>query len=116
MKLLLDQNVSPSLVGHLSDVFPGSAHVFGLNLSKASDLSIWLCARDNDFLLVSKDADFVELTMLRGFPPKVLWLRIGNCVTHDIELLIRANYAAIEDLSNDPDRGVLALFRKGESN
>jgi predicted nuclease of predicted toxin-antitoxin system len=113
MKLLFDQNVAPALVGHLSDIFPGSAHVFGLNLSEASDLLVWLYARDNDFLLVSKDADFVELTMLRGFPPKVLWLRIGNCVTQDIEKLIRANQAAIDDLSSDPERGVLALFRKG---
>jgi predicted nuclease of predicted toxin-antitoxin system len=113
MKLLFDQNVSPTLVGHLNDVFPGSAHVFSLDLSNANDVSIWLYARDHQFLLVSKDADFVELTMLRGFPPKVLWLRIGNCVTKDIETLIRANQAAIEDLLKDPERGVLALFRKG---
>jgi predicted nuclease of predicted toxin-antitoxin system len=113
MKLLFDQNVSPSLVGHLSDVFPGSAHVFALNLSSASDVSIWLYARDHQFVLVSKDADFVELTMLRGFPPKVLWLRIGNCVTKDIETLIRVNQTAIEDMSHDPESGVLALFRKG---
>lgn len=65
-----------------------------------------------DFLLVSKDADFVELSTLRGFPPKVLWLRLGNCGTRDIEDLIRSNYAWIAELSNDPERGVLALFRK----
>ncbi|HEX9458120.1 MAG TPA: DUF5615 family PIN-like protein [Thermoanaerobaculia bacterium] len=112
MKLLFDQNVSPSLVGHLSDAFPGSAHVFQLDLGDASDLEIWQHARGNGFLLVSKDADFVEMSTLRGFPPKVLWLRIGNCVTRDITELIRSNHAAITELTNDPERGVLALFRK----
>ena len=113
MKLLFDQNVSPSLVGHLSDAFPDSAHVFPLHLGDASDLEIWRHARENGFLLVSKDADFVEISTLRGFPPKVLWLRIGNCVTRDIAELIRSNHAAIAELTNDPERGVLALFRKG---
>jgi len=71
MKLLFDQNLSPSLVGHLRDLFPGSEHVFQLGLGDAPDLLVWQYARDNDRLLVSKDADFVEISTLRGFPPKV---------------------------------------------
>jgi predicted nuclease of predicted toxin-antitoxin system len=91
---------------------PGSAHVFQLHLADAPDLAVWHYARDTDFLLVSKDADFVEMSTLRGFPPKVLWLRLGNCVTRDIEELIRNNHAAIGELWNDPESGTLALFRK----
>jgi predicted nuclease of predicted toxin-antitoxin system len=112
MKLLFDQNVSPSLVRNLGDLFPGSEHVFRLDLGSAADITIWQYARANDFLLVSKDADFVELSTLHGFPPKVVWLRLGNCVTRDIEELIRSNAAAISELAGDPERGVLALFRK----
>jgi predicted nuclease of predicted toxin-antitoxin system len=112
MKLLFDQNVSPALVGHLRDLFPGSEHVFHLGLGDAPDLVVWQYARDNDRLLVSKDADFVEISTLRGFPPKVVWLRIGNCVTRDIEELIRSNADSIAELSRDPERGVLALFAK----
>src|SRR3954447_22263376 len=112
MKLLFDQNLAPSLVGHLRDLFPGSEHVFESNLGNASDIAMWQYARDNDFVLVSKDADFVELSTLRGYPPKVIWLRLGNCVTQDIHDAIRTNSIAITDLSRDRERGVLALFRK----
>jgi predicted nuclease of predicted toxin-antitoxin system len=112
MKLLFDQNLAPSLVGHLSDLFPDSAHVFQCDLGEASDISIWQYARENDFLLVSKDADFIELSTLRGFPPKIVWLRLGNCVTRDIHDAIRSSSIAIAELSRDRERGVLALFRK----
>lgn len=50
--------------------------------------------------------------MLHGFPPKLLWLRIGNCDTDDIEAVIRANHDAIVQLVNDERRGILSLFRK----
>jgi predicted nuclease of predicted toxin-antitoxin system len=112
MKLLFDQNLAPSLVGHLGDLFPGSGHVSQCDLGEASDIAIWKYARDQDFILVSKDADFVELSTLRGFPPKVVWLRLGNCVTRDIQDAIRSNSIAIAELSRDRERGVLALFRK----
>jgi predicted nuclease of predicted toxin-antitoxin system len=112
MKLLFDQNLAPSLVGHLDDLFPGSAHVANCDLGEASDIAIWNYARENDFLLVSRDADFVELSTLRGSPPKVVWLRLGNCVTKDVHEAIRRNSIAIAELPHDRERGVLALFRK----
>jgi len=112
MKLLFDQNLAPSLVGHLRDLFSGSEHVSQCDLGDASDIAIWQYACDNDFILLSKDADFVELSTLRGFPPKVVWLRLGNCVTRDIHEAIRSNSIAIAELSHDRERGVLALFRK----
>ena len=65
MKLLFDHNLAPSLVGHLRDLFPGSAHVSQCDLDDVSDIAIWQYARDNGFTLVSKDADFVELSSSR---------------------------------------------------
>lgn len=61
---------------------------------------------------MSKDADFVELSTLLGFPPKLLWLRIGNRVTRDIEQVIRTHRMSIAALVDDDARGVLALFAK----
>jgi len=111
MKLLFDQNLAPSLVKHLADAYPGSAHVHHLGLGAASDLTIWEFARDSGFTLVSKDADFVELSTVFGFPPKVIWLRLGNCVTRDIAQVIRSHRLSIAALGEDETRGVLALFR-----
>jgi predicted nuclease of predicted toxin-antitoxin system len=109
MNLLFDHNLSPRLVNRLADVFPGSSHVFLLGLAQASDNEIWNYARDNDFVLVTKDADFGDLVVLRGFPPKVLWLRLGNCTTGQVEALIRVHAAAIQQFIADQAVGILSL-------
>jgi predicted nuclease of predicted toxin-antitoxin system len=61
-------------------------------------------------MIVTKDADFSELGILRGFPPKIIWIRRGNCSTQDIEMILRENFSAISDLSEDQETGILTLF------
>ena len=58
MKLLLDQNISYKLVNRLADVYPESKHVRQVGLGEADDLTVWDYAKDNDFVIVSKDEDF----------------------------------------------------------
>lgn len=69
------------MVSRLADIYPDSNHLFNLNLDTAEDSFVWQYAKDNDFTIVTKDSDFSELSLLRGFPPKVIWIRIGNCTT-----------------------------------
>ena len=111
MKLLLfDQNLSPRLVDRLADLYPGSVHVSTVGLSTAFDREVWEYARQHDYIIVTKDVDFSELSLLLGFPPKVIWIRRGNCSTHDIEVLLREKYDAIAALSDDSETGILTLF------
>lgn len=110
MKLLFDQNLSPRLVNLLADLFLNSNHVFPLGLDCSSDSEIWEYARLNGFILVTKDADFGDMSLLRGFPPKVVWLRKGNCSTAEIENILRSNFSAIENLYQDKVVGLLTLF------
>ena len=110
MKLLFDENLSPRLVQQLGDVFPGSAHVHAVGLGNASDEAVWQYAREHGFTLVSKDADFYELSLLRDPPPKVVWIRRGNCATTQIEGLLRAQADNIEALTGDPDATCLTLI------
>jgi predicted nuclease of predicted toxin-antitoxin system len=109
MKLLFDQNLSPRLVTLLHSLFPGSEHVSTAGLDKASDAEVWQYAQANGLVIVSKDSDFSDLAVIRGFPPKVIWLQIGNCTTMQIETLIRNHVEAIEELGNDENTGVLSL-------
>ena len=109
MKLLFDHNLSPRLVSRLADLYPDSNHLFNLNLDTAEDSFVWQYARDNDFTIVTKDSDFSELTLLRGFPPKVIWIRIGNCTTKDIESLIRFNTKEINNFYRESKLGILIL-------
>ena len=78
MKLLFDENLSPRLAMRLLDLFPASTHVWEVGLWAANDPLVWEYARLNGFLIVSKDADMHDLSLLFGNPPKVIWLRLGN--------------------------------------
>ena len=109
LKLLLDQNLSPSLVARLRDIFPGSTHVQDVHLERAPDSLFWEYARENGFAIVTQDADFADRVLLEGFPPKVLWLRAGNRTTGDIESLFRDHADRISEFSQNPDAGVLVI-------
>lgn len=66
MKLLLDENLSRRLVPFLQHDYPGSSQVVLLGLESASDSVVWQTARDHDFVIVTRDADFEELSLVWG--------------------------------------------------
>jgi predicted nuclease of predicted toxin-antitoxin system len=89
MRLLFDQNLSHRLAMALADVFPGSTHVRDLDLSRADDAALWAFAKDAGYTIVSKDSDFHLRSFVEGYPPKIVWLQVGNCSTADIEARLR---------------------------
>lgn len=89
MKLLFDQNLSFKLCQDVSDLFPGSCHVRDVGLTQVDDRTIWSFARANQLTIVSQDADFSDMAMLLGPPPKVIWVRSGNRPRVAIALLLR---------------------------
>jgi predicted nuclease of predicted toxin-antitoxin system len=80
-RLLFDENLAADLVRLLTDVYPGSTHVVAVGLGGMGDLKVWGHAAREAYLLVTKDEDFHRLSVLRGPPPKVIWVRLGNCAT-----------------------------------
>lgn len=109
MKLLFDEQLSPQLVGRLADLFPDSLHVHFVGLGSSGDPDVWMHARDHDLVIVTKDSDFSDLAVTRGAPPKVLWLRLGNCRTAAVEALIRSHAQAVREFGQDPDSSVMVL-------
>ena len=93
MRLLFDQNLSPRLDQSLRDLYPESLHVRSVGLESASDYVVWQYARDNRLTIVSKDSDFRQLSFTLGYPPKVIWIRRGNCSTTEIESILRHRLA-----------------------
>ena len=78
MKLLLDQNLSRRLLPALEATFPGSTQVQLLGMEADDDSTIWAYAKAEGFAIVTKDSDFVEISAVRGMPPKIIWLNLGN--------------------------------------
>lgn len=112
MKLMFDQNLSPKLVGRLADVYPGSEHVRNINLQEASDREVWDHARANGLAIVSKDEDFHQLSFLYGPPPKVVWVRLGNCTTTDIEHALREFHADLVEFDADEEGAFLVIGKR----
>ena len=95
IRLLIDQNLPAGLARHLGDVYPGSRHVRDFDMREASDESIWVFARREGFVLVTKDAGFGRRSRERGHPPKVIRLRLGNCSKATVERLLTERFVAI---------------------
>ncbi len=110
MKLLFDQNLSVRLVDRLQDLFPDSMHTALLGFERESDAVVWEYAREHGFTVVSKDSDLIQISLARGLPPSIVWIRLGNCSTSDIEAVIRRNASRIRDLASDTEGGILELY------
>ena len=110
MRLLFDQNLPPRLVDSLAEFFPNSVHVMNVGLDQASDREVREYASQNGYTIVTKDADFGDLNLLLGFPPKVVWIRRGNCSVKEVESLLRENRDSISTLDDKPDTGLLMIF------
>jgi predicted nuclease of predicted toxin-antitoxin system len=110
MKLLFDENLSPRLALRLADIFPDSAHVDRIGLGSEPDPVIWEYAKTHGYILVSKDSDFHERSLIFGSPPKVVWIRRGNCSVRQIDLILRNKHAEIERLAIDESLTYLVIL------
>lgn len=109
MKLLFDQNLSHKLVGLLADVYSASAHVREVGLDRADDAAIWSFAKAHNYMIVSKDDDFHQRSFLFGAPPKVIWVRLGNATTDQIEAALRHHVNDVAAFHADAHAAFLVL-------
>ena len=109
MKLLFDQNLSPRLPHLLRDLYPGSVHVREVGLKDAEDAAIWDYALAHGFVIVSKDSDFQQRSLLYGAPPQFIWVRLGNCSVAESADLIRTYSVAIHTFAGDASQSHLML-------
>lgn len=109
MKLLFDQNLSPKLPHLLGNLYPNSTHVREIGMRDATDTQIWEYAKENDFVIVSKDSDFQARSLLYGHPPKFIWLRVGNCPLKTIKDLLKKYSETIHNFYQDINQSHLML-------
>lgn len=110
MKLLFDQNLSPRLADRLADCFPDSAHVQQFGMDRTPDSVVLEFARERGFVLVSKDSDFFDTSLVRGNTCKIVWIRRGNCSTADIEAMLRRHVADIQNMEMSEALFLLMLY------
>jgi predicted nuclease of predicted toxin-antitoxin system len=107
--LLFDEQLSEELSLLLRDVFPDSLHVRQIGAGGAPDSAVWQLAKDRGCVLVTKDEDFHRFSVLRGAPPKVVWLRLGNCTTEAVATLLRQHVADLHAFAEQTEATFLEL-------
>ena len=113
MRLLFDENVSPRLVQLLRDLYPNSAHVHDLGLGASDDRDLWSYAATQGFVVVTKDVDVYHRSIRLGHPPKVIWLRLGNGPTAEVEAMLRHRHPELLTFYDDDSRSCAVLTRAG---
>ncbi len=103
MKLLFDQNISFRILKQISDVYPEAKQVKDVGLENSSDSEIWEFARKNNYCIVTFDSDFYDLSVIKGIPPKIIWLRTGNTSTISIAKVLIDNQELIREFIQSPD-------------
>lgn len=109
MKLLLDENLSDRIIHKIVDLYPHSEHIKTLGLINTDDAIIWEFAKINGFVLVSKDSDFHQRSLLYGYPPKFIYLRVGNCPTSKIIKILRDNLDTLIQFESSETESILML-------
>jgi predicted nuclease of predicted toxin-antitoxin system len=110
MKLLLDANLSWRLTSVLTEHFGECIHVNKTDLPKpAKDTVIWNYAAANGYTIVTQDSDFLNLFETRGFPPKIILLRVGNMNGKMAEEMLLQAKSAILGLETG-DCGLLEIL------
>lgn len=80
-RFFVDNQLPAALARWLEDQGCQAEHVLALQLAQSRDEIIWAQAARDGAVIVSKDEDFANLTLVRSEPVSVVWLRIGNCRT-----------------------------------
>jgi predicted nuclease of predicted toxin-antitoxin system len=95
--LLLDENISFKIVRQIVQDFPRSTHVRDIGLKNSSDFAIWEYAKQHSLTIVTFDNDFVNISLLKGWPPKIILLKSGNRSTAEITSMLLSHKAEIID-------------------
>lgn len=111
MKLLFDQNIFPRIVKQLSGTFRDSTQVRFVGLQDAADSEIFEFAKMNDFAIVTFDSDFIDLNVIKGIPPKIIWLKTGNLTTKSIRDLLDKNLTKIKQFLEAEELERLELIK-----
>lgn len=114
MKLLLDENLSRRLLLPLADTYPDSTHVAVVGLERATDMAVWDFAAANGYTIVTKDDDFSALSALRGHPPRIIKLTLGNSNNSHVLSTLLTHHTQIEERFADASVALVELAPQGK--
>jgi predicted nuclease of predicted toxin-antitoxin system len=85
-------------------------HVTQVGLQDESDNRIFEFARSKGYTIVTFDSDFIDLCVVKGAPPKIIWLRTGNQTTKVLERILMVQKGTIEQFLAQSDDAIMEIF------
>jgi predicted nuclease of predicted toxin-antitoxin system len=79
-------------------------------MERASDLEVWRYAKEHDYVIVSKDSDFYDLSLLYDTPPKVVWLKSGNVSKSAVTHLLLTNREQIQSMLAQTEISCIEIY------
>jgi predicted nuclease of predicted toxin-antitoxin system len=113
----IDAQLSPVLAPWIVETFSISAVALrDIGLRDGTDRQIFLAAKEQSTIVMTKDVDFVRLLEDLGPPPQIIWITCGNTSNAHLRHLLRtALPRALEMLSEGESLVELSDLRpKGE--
>ena len=74
-------------------------HVKDLN-DTMSDSQIWQYAKENDYIIVTKDTDFSDRILLLSPPPRVVHIKLGNMKLRSFHSMLSSVWWQVDELVN----------------
>lgn len=96
MKFLVDVNLPPRLARWLSSRGHEAMHLADLDLLTATDTGIRDRGKNQEEIIVSKDNDFYDRSLIFGAPPQVFHIAVGNCSNARLFDLLQSQWSEIE--------------------
>ena len=94
----------------MPSVFLESRQVKMLGLENQDDIKIWQYAKTNAYTIVTFDADYYDISLIKGFPPKILWLRTGNLTTNEIAEKLNFQILEIFDFLKNTEQSCMEIY------
>lgn len=95
-KILVDNQLPTALARWLQEKGFAAEHVLAVQLGQSPDAAIWEHAAREGAIIISKDEDFAQMTLVRPEPVPVIWLRVGNCRTPHLLATLERVWPSIE--------------------
>jgi predicted nuclease of predicted toxin-antitoxin system len=99
LRFIIDTQLPPSLVGFFRSKGIDATHTihYPLGILTPDQEIINIATRENR-IIVTKDSDFLNYYLLKGYPPSVLMLRVGNIKNSELFAFLGKQFELIHSL------------------
>ncbi|GAB3713988.1 hypothetical protein GCM10027592_53450 [Spirosoma flavus] len=112
LKFLVDTQLPPMLATYLQ--WKGAEAIHTTHFPEGhllQDTDIAKIAIEEGRIIVTKDSDFPDAFFLKGAPPRVVYLRLGNIRNRELTAFLETRWSVIEELLTQ-DVGMLVVSRQ----